>query len=219
MFSVRSFCPPAYVPEPYSLAGVEFSVLPEEIKQFLATEFGVTKDNIESPRQNLLLTWRRLEDQLRDDIVLSNCAFIEVKTAAERTRREVWWRPFKDIQAADQRRAWHVLNVLLPARERVLDNFVEKTDALVWLELQSTNLGRQMSTKEQEVYRDRKISRLIERTAKPVDVVNEAIKGQETRNKLHDPRSRQTPGSPRRIEQQAETKSESSQSEYVVVRF
>ena len=96
----------------------------------------------------------RLCGQLCRTLEGNTMALVQARRNAKRASLElVPSSPVDHMRMDDARRVTEVIAVLLPERERMMDDFVGKFDALVWLELATSN-KQEMSIEEQQRYRD-----------------------------------------------------------------
>lgn len=160
---------PIYEPMRYWFSGLEYHELPELARDFLQDMI----TNHYQPRQKLqrLIEHKhrelaiglalslqgndgglvRLRHQARSSFVsLSQCQSREVETGVAESR------------VRDEHRIKEVLEVLIPHRKQILDDFMVRFDALIWYELKPTE--NQMPKQEQESYRGARCKPILEGT-------------------------------------------------------
>lgn len=179
---------PRYDPLPYSFAGLEFCELPDEAKEYLSRDLEITENNLWVPT-NLFRRKREIEEELRGAISKSNTALIELKREVTKTGENLSWVELKKIVEADNKRVEKVLEELLPKRLKALYRFTMKMDTLIWLEYNAPISGCQLSAKEQQRHRDRRLSRVLQETQKPVQYLDVKDPGRMAvhgvRNRVH----------------------------------
>ncbi|KAG1752854.1 hypothetical protein EDB19DRAFT_1627767 [Suillus lakei] len=171
------FSVPIYEPLPYVLSGLSFAQLPLYTQRYLSDiaklvpphAHGLNTITAERSIISTLLS-RSLEG---NDIALVR----QRREATNMGRDYEQGIPFQNHAqwhaAAQEMRLQTVLGVLLPQRGRILDEFMIKFDALVWLDQE----GRQNYTPgDWQRYRDALLTPILDRTSDQLVALDESVR-------------------------------------------
>jgi len=150
-----AFLPPVYDPEPYAFTGLRLQELPHFCQHYLADVAQLlpprmlAPDAVKHERHRLVLSlFRSLEG--------TSISLIEKRYDAARDQ-ELNLSP---TVAAEKNvaRLQEIVCILLPERQRLLDEFLLKFDALLWIDVE----GREdYGADDRKTYRDSLVSRVL----------------------------------------------------------
>ncbi|EGO00472.1 hypothetical protein SERLA73DRAFT_181080 [Serpula lacrymans var. lacrymans S7.3] len=133
-----SFTPPIYEPHAYAYAGLAFSQLPTIAQHYLTTvarlmpPAAYDPSAIHEERSRLSLSLFRSLQGIDIAMVEKRQEAYSIAKLGDTSPTHEW---YETALQKDQERLHEVFNVLLPERERTLDEFMIKFDALVWLDV------------------------------------------------------------------------------------
>lgn len=165
---------PIYEPSPYRFSGCAADELPLLARYYLGDVAKILpgmatgQEGIEQKCAELTLAlFRSLQG--------TDIALVEHRQAARKMapRRhtetiEVW---HQRVMASDKCRLNEVVGVLLPERQTLLDEFMVKFDALLWLQMEKSG----WSAQEQQDHRDRLVAPILEYTNQALQALDEAV--------------------------------------------
>ncbi|KAI0312243.1 hypothetical protein OF83DRAFT_1176833 [Amylostereum chailletii] len=153
----------SYTPYPYRFSNIPFHELPASAQRYL---FSINSGPL-VPLHALLPT---LHAHLVHDLAR---ALQDSDTALVYLRREASLATLPD-RRKDAERLAKVVHVLLPARKRVLENFITRFDTLVWLECEVLRpLGTPATRDGQRRFRDRVLLPLLQLTTRVLVALDE----------------------------------------------
>lgn len=141
-----------YLPPPYTFSDLSFDELPHLAKHFLGDVLAIAPPHASSPEQ-IESEMSRLCGELCRMLEGNTMALVQARRNADLASIDDVPSSPVDIKVGNARRVLEVLGVLLPERERLMDEFVGRFDALVWLELSRLG-GKRLSVENQRQYRD-----------------------------------------------------------------
>ncbi|KDQ54288.1 hypothetical protein JAAARDRAFT_38446 [Jaapia argillacea MUCL 33604] len=160
---------PIYQPSPYSYSGLKLHELPLLAQHYLET--------IETPHSALDVSFiqskiSELSVALFRSLQGVDIAMVERRHEARMISDRVQRSPTKaTFERAthlavrrDEERIGEILNVLLPERQSILDEFMIKFDTLVWLQMEGRGEGENLSVEKQMQDRDRMCAPVLEYT-------------------------------------------------------
>lgn len=183
-----SFAVPIYEPSPYVFSGLTLDQLPLLARYYLADIAEVLPPALYEPEllaarrsQLALALFRSLQGV---DMALVERRQDARRTAAQRPDETVeQWRQRTEEQ--DRERIETVVDVLLPERQILLDEFMIKLDTLVWVEMEGQTGSSRRSVQEQQVYRDEICAPILEYTNKALIALDEAVMAKTTEMEQH----------------------------------
>ncbi|KAI0058709.1 hypothetical protein BV25DRAFT_1829689 [Artomyces pyxidatus] len=163
---------PIYQAAPYSFSGLAFTELPCIVQLYLANTAHVTPPTSTIPDAD---DFARLRSQLASTVFRAlqgiDIALVEKRREARQFahKAKVTVEELADARAKDEERVLYIMDVLLPERAVVLDEFIAKLDGLVWLELEAAYAKEGRDTLEaQQQYRTETINA-------PLDYIHRAL--------------------------------------------
>ncbi|KAI0076140.1 hypothetical protein K474DRAFT_1663409 [Panus rudis PR-1116 ss-1] len=181
MATTDPFVAPEYVPSPYAFAGLSYKKLPPAAKRYLQKEVGVTAPS-KINSTDLEVRYEQLEQNLMRSLEGNNYALVERSHEVRRgSRGSLSMTPspaspdftmtqamdapptYQTILENDIRRLSEVLNVILPERQIILDEFLLKWDALFWLEMEGIPEELRFSVETQILTRDTTVKHILTR--------------------------------------------------------
>ncbi|GJE89990.1 hypothetical protein PsYK624_061090 [Phanerochaete sordida] len=141
-----------YVPSPYSLTNISFEELPHLAQHYLTDVLSISAPHAMTPGQ-IETEMSRLCAQLCRALEGNTMALVQARRQADLACLDAEPRSPVDLDADNAQRVLEVLGILLPERERLMDDFVGRFDALVWLDL-SQPREEPLSIEQQKKYRD-----------------------------------------------------------------
>jgi hypothetical protein len=165
---------PIYEPSPYALWGLRFDELPVACQEYLTSiQFQTTIPlSLIAQHRRLIAEefWRSIQGV---DMALV-AKFIEARQlAAVPCHKHHSPEHYKTIVERDQSRVEEVVNVLLPERQRHYDRFMDKFDALLWLETWLTVNKEGISKKEEIKRRDMLCTPILEHASETLRSLGE----------------------------------------------
>ncbi|KIJ68075.1 hypothetical protein HYDPIDRAFT_83455 [Hydnomerulius pinastri MD-312] len=171
------FSVPVYQPAPYTYAGLEFQQLPIIAQHYLADVARLMPPVAYNPDPDSIPNQRWfLAEALFRSLRGIDIALVHKRLEAYQASREAELSPslsvIEDASKKDEKRIFEVLGVLMPERQRTLDEFVLKFDALVWLDAE----GHEHFTRENwQAFRDSLLTPILESTGRQLQKLDEAI--------------------------------------------
>lgn len=152
------FKAPKYEASDYAFSGLSFDELPDHARSYLANVIKITSP-CKVTYDHLFRGFMDLSKGLRDSLAGNDKALIKLKNEARRKSICGSLEPTPATEKENLARLQHVLGVLLPKRQTILDNFVQKWDALVWLEIEGMPAEGRPVPEQQQQYRNDSLER------------------------------------------------------------
>lgn len=163
---IPPFSVPVYEPLPYALSGLSFTQLPIHTQRYLLDI--AQSAPLHSPEMNFILDQRSIISlELFNDLIGNDTALVNMRYEAIVMARDLQTgiSPQATAEwhmAAQNKRLHIVLDILLPERELIFNEFMIKFDALVWLDQE----GRRKYTPEDwKRYRDALLKPILDQTS------------------------------------------------------
>ncbi|CAL1706134.1 unnamed protein product [Somion occarium] len=164
------FKAPVYIPSEYNFSGLQFDELPHLAKHYLANEIGITSPS-DATSEELVNRYIELASKLVRCLEGNDRALVELKTDARRKSIIAPHEPEMTTYGRDMARVKQVLEVLLPERQSILDDFVVKWDALIWLEMEGLDERTRLTVEQQKQHRHNTLIPVLERSQEsPVEL-------------------------------------------------
>ena len=161
-----------------------FDDLPEEAQQYLATNLGVSSSVTGVPYDRLIQGYMDLSRKLRKSLEVNDKALIQMKNEARRKSLMCELGLEEPSSAAEQEnltRIIYVVEVLLPERKEILDQFVSQWDALIWLEFGGVSPELRLSPEQQHIQRNATLDRVFAMTDQSTIELDEKMSREEAR--------------------------------------
>ncbi|KAH7923158.1 hypothetical protein BV22DRAFT_1093424 [Leucogyrophana mollusca] len=166
-----------YVPSPYAFTGLSFLELPPLVQHYLTNVARLVPsgncdvDALQDERSRLSLAlFRGLQGV---DIALVDKrheAYAAFRESAGNISPSAAW--FEIAAKQDEERIKEILGVLLPERQRILDEFMLKFDSLVWLD---TEGHEDFGVNDWQAYRDSLCEPVLDYTHRALRALDEAV--------------------------------------------
>lgn len=168
------FKAPTYEASEYVFSGLSFDELPDQARSYLANEIGVTSTS-RMTYNHFVHGFVELSRQLRTCLEGNDRALIGLKNEVRRKSICGSLEPTVATEEENLARLQHVLEVLLPERQAILDNFVQKWDALIWLEIEGMPQEGRPPHEQQQRYRNDSLERVFEMANESTSELDEKL--------------------------------------------
>jgi len=172
---IPPFSAPVYEPAPYAYCGRAFHELPPLAQHYLSEVACLmppathSPSAIEDERSRLALSLFRALQGIDIALVDKRYEAYHVAREAQASPTTQW---FHSALRKDEERLQEVVGVLLPERQRTLDEFMIKFDALVWLDGEGRE---QFSHAEWQAHRDTLCAPILDYTRRALIALDESV--------------------------------------------